>query len=737
MGKIALVLSGGGSKGDFEVGVVRALYDQGKKPGIIAACSVGSINAVKLAEGDGGPSQGLPGLEAVWLGLDSAEDMYTPAKWLDAYPTVKSFVTGTGSAGDVADDAVASGLEGGGVGFAVGAALGGPIGALVGFLAGGLFGVGLDLSSLGDEISRLTKALGLNQNACGCATNTPLKNAPQSLFDLAPTEQKLRAGVSLQLVKTSGILLRIAMVRLADGALEYVDQNGQFVGVDGAGLGDAVDVISAVMASSGQPPYFPPVTLAGQVYVDGGVVEVLPAAAALLVPSAAKPDTIYAVSASPISSPVDPSGMSMIGVASQALSILEDAEANQRLEALNALVQSGPQRPSVSLFRPVVEVHGGTVVDPGLIRIAMDQGYLVGWSALQSADEDARHGFEDGLRDIFTARLAAQAAEACLTKTPLAMQVVGKGADASSPPPPDPLSTPPGASTAGSYWRLDPKAVAEYIQEVVCCVRPRKRALANALGSWLSANGIERTPYSEDLGNWVTQWERHPKLPEPTGLAGPYPLVYEGTPWDAVSWIPGVLELPAEQPPGVLSSPLYAFLTLNGAAAVVGEPVSLTVHALYPYHFPAVTAPSSISIEGTIVAQSEQAFTYTPKAAVTTILVTSGSVSTEVFLTAQVPPLVLAVTVTPGPLALPSSNRGASYSVSVQVAGAVLDTARVFLTITREPAMLLPYNAATKRYESGLVRLKAPPLPGEAPTVATIAAVAAGYAPASTIVAAP
>jgi len=42
MATIALVLSGGASKGDFEVGVVRALYDFGHKPSIIAACGIHS-----------------------------------------------------------------------------------------------------------------------------------------------------------------------------------------------------------------------------------------------------------------------------------------------------------------------------------------------------------------------------------------------------------------------------------------------------------------------------------------------------------------------------------------------------------------------------------------------------------------------------------------------------------------------------------------------------------------------
>ena len=89
----AIVLSGGGTKGDFEVGAVRCLYEQGILPNILCGSSVGSANALKLAEGEdhrvraGDPAptspprpqghvRGLAGLEAIWLGLKSDQDMW-------------------------------------------------------------------------------------------------------------------------------------------------------------------------------------------------------------------------------------------------------------------------------------------------------------------------------------------------------------------------------------------------------------------------------------------------------------------------------------------------------------------------------------------------------------------------------------------------------------------------------------------------------------------------------------
>jgi hypothetical protein len=50
---VGLVLGGGGARGNFQVGVVRYLYQRNFRPSVIAGTSVGAINAIKLAEGGG------------------------------------------------------------------------------------------------------------------------------------------------------------------------------------------------------------------------------------------------------------------------------------------------------------------------------------------------------------------------------------------------------------------------------------------------------------------------------------------------------------------------------------------------------------------------------------------------------------------------------------------------------------------------------------------------------------
>jgi NTE family protein len=49
--RTVIVLSGGESRGDFQVGALRYLHDNRIYPQVISATSVGSINGAKLAEG--------------------------------------------------------------------------------------------------------------------------------------------------------------------------------------------------------------------------------------------------------------------------------------------------------------------------------------------------------------------------------------------------------------------------------------------------------------------------------------------------------------------------------------------------------------------------------------------------------------------------------------------------------------------------------------------------------------
>ena len=69
MGKTAFVLSGGGAKGCFQVGVLKKLTEQGIVPESIFGTSVGALNAAGMAYA------GFEELENVWLGIERNSDI--------------------------------------------------------------------------------------------------------------------------------------------------------------------------------------------------------------------------------------------------------------------------------------------------------------------------------------------------------------------------------------------------------------------------------------------------------------------------------------------------------------------------------------------------------------------------------------------------------------------------------------------------------------------------------------
>jgi NTE family protein len=66
-GRTAFVLSGGGSLGAVQVGMLRALFEAGVRPDMLIGTSVGAVNAAWVA---GRPEpDGMTELEDIWLGL--------------------------------------------------------------------------------------------------------------------------------------------------------------------------------------------------------------------------------------------------------------------------------------------------------------------------------------------------------------------------------------------------------------------------------------------------------------------------------------------------------------------------------------------------------------------------------------------------------------------------------------------------------------------------------------------
>ncbi len=64
------------------MGVLHYLYSTGIRPDVLCTTSVGSVNGLKLAEGETGPDRGLSGLTAMWLAMTDYTGFFAEADWL-------------------------------------------------------------------------------------------------------------------------------------------------------------------------------------------------------------------------------------------------------------------------------------------------------------------------------------------------------------------------------------------------------------------------------------------------------------------------------------------------------------------------------------------------------------------------------------------------------------------------------------------------------------------------------
>jgi NTE family protein len=146
---------------------------------------------------------------------------------------------------------------------------------------------------------------------------------------------------------------------------------------------------------------FPPHPMADDDYVDGGVIEIVPVSAA----AALGATRIIAVVAVPLRLPRDerdyaaaPAGyiglrsMGMIGVAERQISNL-----NIHL----------PEGTTLTTVDPVVDVVGLFEIEPGLLRINKDYGWLRAADLLADSDADIRADITDGTHAIVEARREA------------------------------------------------------------------------------------------------------------------------------------------------------------------------------------------------------------------------------------------------------------------------------------------------------------------------------------------
>jgi len=330
--RAAFVLSGGGAKGDFQVGAIRYLYEHNILPVGLYGTSVGSINAAKLAEGTTAALEDPNnGLESIWFGLKQNSDMYIKAQWVinlppDVSGVIDSLINSNGPPQNIT------------------LTLGQKLLTSLPF-AGNI--------ALQDVINLIND---LQQN--------------MSIYVLDPIAKQLNNIAILDPTKIqgSGIQLRIAMTCLEDGQVHYVDQNGN--GIDMGVPPPKIDLPTAILGSSAIPAFFNPQIFWNCTWVDGGVKRIVPIDKAI----SDGYDMIYAILCDPPLPSKAPNNLysqpteGIIAIAGRAV---EDLLTNS--------IQEYPINPlpnGVTLIQPSISVHNTYTIDPGLISISMAYGYM-------------------------------------------------------------------------------------------------------------------------------------------------------------------------------------------------------------------------------------------------------------------------------------------------------------------------------------------------------------------------
>jgi hypothetical protein len=201
-------------------------------------------------------------------------------------------------------------------------------------------------------------------------------------LNLRPLADALRHGgpsgihaIDPALVSRPGLELRLAVTALRAGVLRYITEDGTIVQDDAVTpvpgpAGGPVDFIDGVIASASVPLVFPPRPLADDDYVDGGVLQLIPVRAAARLGAT----RIIAVVAIPLR------------IDREERNFANEHAANIGLRALGMITMADRQHENLAValpptavltvIDPVVDVVGYFEVEPGLLRINKDYGWL-------------------------------------------------------------------------------------------------------------------------------------------------------------------------------------------------------------------------------------------------------------------------------------------------------------------------------------------------------------------------
>jgi predicted acylesterase/phospholipase RssA len=404
-GRTAFVLAGGGTKGSFEVGVLQYLVGvEGIVPDVITATSAGAIAATVLAQARTLPefAQRVDEIEADVLAWTNAGHVFGKQAWLSA-------LDGTALGREIHQEIT----EGTRPPFPLTPAT---------VLAGG------DVVPPAGESNRRERRQARRARrrrqrhilrlGAGAVFRLPrvrrqLRTSGSAVLNLDPLADTLRLGshegmrpVDPALVARPGLQLRLAVTALRAGTLRFVTEDGTIVESDartpapGSSAGP-VNLVDGAVASASVPMVFPPHPMGDDDYVDGGVIEIVPVRAAAELGAT----RIFAVVAVPLRLERDErdySGAPLGYIGLRSMGMIGVAE--RQVSNLNVAL---PEGSTLITIDPVVDVVGLFEVEPGLLRINKDYGWLRAADVLADSDADVRAGMADGTHAIVEARREA------------------------------------------------------------------------------------------------------------------------------------------------------------------------------------------------------------------------------------------------------------------------------------------------------------------------------------------
>lgn len=381
-----LVLSGGGSRASFQTGALRYLYDRANiSPSVMVGTSAGSVLAAALSQSldRQGQIEVLDRIEELWLSMTHSDQMFAPRPWFQrlqdrggewmaliqqesqrpppsftlpkiTLPHLRSPSVPEPSVDEQAvDPAELSGAE---LTLHIAMSEPRPTGQALGP------GAVLPLLSM---LPRLRTAGGdLSLILRGA-------DASRSMFHPGEILMRLLDGEIFRSDRTrdSGVTVRISMVALESGELRFMTEDGTMVDRENNPLPDipAADLSLGALASCAIPGVFAPVRIGDEWYVDGGTREATPAEMAL---GPLDVDRCYVVVSSPVENPRAESfaSKSMLHILMRSAEILTDEAERDEV----AMARSS----GALVIEPDLFVHDAITVDPGLLRINRDYGWL-------------------------------------------------------------------------------------------------------------------------------------------------------------------------------------------------------------------------------------------------------------------------------------------------------------------------------------------------------------------------